>query len=143
VTRSALLRIAAVFSLITCVGHTIGTFMPVPPEQAQMQATIATMKATLVPMPVGSARSYMEILDGNNLCTSLLLLFCAAVLFAVSRAARERVVNRVITLTALALAGVSALSFRYFFPVPGVFTGLAALLALLALSRQSSPGLPS
>jgi hypothetical protein len=106
-----------------------------------MHATIATMKATLVPMPVGSARSYMEILDGNNICTSLLLLFCAAVLFAVSRAAREQVVNRVVTLTALALGGVSALSFRYFFPVPGLFTGLGALLALLALGRPSSPGL--
>jgi hypothetical protein len=141
VSRSALLRISAVLSLITCVGHTIGTFMPVPAEQTQMHATIATMKATLVPMPVGSARSYMEILDGNNICTSLLLLFCAAVLFAVSRAAREPVINRVVTLTALALAAVSALSFRYFFPVPGLFTGLGALLALLALGRPSSPGL--
>jgi hypothetical protein len=135
VSRSALLRIAAVLSLITCVGHTIGTFMPVPAEQTQMHATIATMKATLVPMPVGSARSYMEILDGNNICTSLLLLFCAAVLFTVSRAAKEQVVNRVITLTGLALAGVSALSFRYFFPVPAVFTALAALLALVARGR--------
>ncbi len=54
-SRPLLLRIAAALSLITAVGHTIGTFMPVPPEQAQMHATIATMKATLVPMPVGSA----------------------------------------------------------------------------------------
>jgi hypothetical protein len=117
--------------------------MPVPAEQAQMHATIATMKATWVPMPVGSARSYMEILDGNNICTSLFLLLCGAVLFAVSRAPREQVVNRVITLTAFALAGISAISFRYFFPVPGVFTGLAALLALVALGRTSSPGLRS
>jgi hypothetical protein len=70
-----------------------------------------------------------------------LLFFCAAVLFAVSRAAKEPVVNRVITLTCFALAGFSALSFRYFFPIPGVFTGLAALLALVALGRPSSPGL--
>ncbi len=103
-----------------------------------MHATIATMKATLVPMPVGPARSYMELLDGNNICTSLLLLLCAAILFAVSRAERQQLVNRVITLTALALAGVSALSFRYFFPVPGVFTGVGALLALVALGRPSS-----
>ena len=112
--------------------------MPVPAEQAQMHATIATMKATLVPMPVGSARSYMEILDGNNICTSLLLLLCGAMLFAVSRAARDQLANRVVLLTALALAGVAAISFRYFFPVPGVFTGVAALLALLALGRQPS-----
>lgn len=140
-TRSTLLRIAAVLSLITCVGHTIGTFMPVPAQQTHMQATIATMRATLVPMPIGSARSYLEILDGNNICTSLFLLLCAAMLFAVSRAAREPVVNRIVTLTALALLGVSAISFRYFFPVPGVFTGVAALLAFAALGRPSAPGL--
>lgn len=142
-TRSALLRIAAVLSLITCLGHTVGTFMPVPAEQVQMHATIATMRATLVPMPVGSARSYMEILDGNNMCTSLLLLLCAAMLFTVSRAAKDPLVNRVIALIAFALAGVSGLSFRYFFPVPGVFTGVAALLAFLALGRQPSTALRS
>ena len=137
-SRAVLLRIAASLSLITCIAHTIGTFMPVPAEQKQMHATIATMKATLVPMPVGSARSYMEILDGNNICTSLLLLFCAALLFSVARALKERLVDRVIMLTGLALAGVAALSFRYFFPIPGVFTGLASLLAFLALSRPSA-----
>lgn len=135
-SRALLLRIAAILSLITCVGHTIGTFMPVPAEQTQMHTTIATMKATLVPMPVGAARNYMELLDGNNICTSLLLLLCGALLLSVARAANQPVVNRVVTLTALALVGISILSFRYFFPVPGVFTGLAGLLALGALARS-------
>lgn len=139
VNRSALLRLAAVLSLFTCVGHTIGTFMPVPAEQAQMHATIATMKATLVPMPVGTARSYMEILDGNNICTSLCLALCAALLFCVARAGKERVVDRVIALAASALAGISIISFRYFFPVPALFTGLAAVLALLARARDARP----
>jgi hypothetical protein len=113
--------------------------MPIPAEQVQMHATVATMKATMVPMPVGSARSYMDILDGNNICTSLCLLQCAAVLFSVARAGKEPVSDRVITLTALALAGISMISFRYFFPVPAVFTGLAAALALLARARPASP----
>lgn len=133
--RPLLLRIAAGLSLLTCVGHTIGTFMPVPAEQTQMHATIATMKATLIPMPVGAARSYMEILDGNNISTSLFLLLCAALLFGVAGAAKERVVDRVIGLCALALAGISLISFRFFFPVPAVFTGLAAGLSLLARAK--------
>jgi hypothetical protein len=133
--RPLLLRIAAVLSLVTCVGHTIGTFMPVPTEQTQMHATIATMKATLVPMPVGSARSYMEILDGNNICTSLFLALCAALLFALARAEKDGTADRVIALVAFALAGIAIISFRYFFPVPGVFTGLAAVLAWVARSR--------
>ena len=59
--RSLLLRVAATLSLITAAGHTVGTFMPVPPEQTQMHATIATMKATMVPMPVGSPKSYADL----------------------------------------------------------------------------------
>jgi len=51
-----LLRIAATLSFLTAAGHTIGTFMPVPPEQNQMHATIAIMKATMIPMPVGSSQ---------------------------------------------------------------------------------------
>ena len=97
------------------------------------------MKATLVPMPVGAARSYMEILDGNNICTALFLLLCAALLFVVAGAEKDRVVDRVIALTALALASISIISFRYFFPVPAVFTGLAGLLALIARTRDTSP----
>jgi hypothetical protein len=135
--RPLLLRIAAALSLLTCIGHTIGTLMPIPADQLQVRAAVAVMSITRVPMPVGSSRTYVEILQGNNLCTSLLLLLCAALLFSVASAAKERALERVIALTALALAGVSALSFRYFFPVPGVFTGLAAALALVARSREA------
>lgn len=134
-SRPLLLRIAASLSLLTAVGHTIATFMEVPPEQTQVLATIATMKATLVPMPVGSARSITEILDGNNLCTSLLLLLSGALLLSVASAAKEKVVDGVILLTALALVGVSVISFIYFFPVPTVFTGTAAVMAFVARLR--------
>jgi CHASE2 domain-containing sensor protein len=137
-TRAFFLRIAAALSLTTCFGHTLGTFMAVPPEHAQIHATIASMKATMVPMPVGSARSYMEILDGNNLSTSLFLAVCAALLFSVARAKREPLVDQVIGLTALGLAGISVISFRYFFPVPAVFTGVAAVLSLVARARETS-----
>lgn len=140
--RALLLRIAAALSLITAIGHTAGTFMPVPPEQTQMHATIATMKATMVPMPVGSPKSYMQILDGNNLCTSLLLLLCAGLLVAVANTGSEKATRRVVLLTALSLAGISVISFVYFFPVPGVFTGLAAILALTSLGDRTIAGGP-
>jgi len=134
--RSLLLRIAATFSLITAVGHTVGTFMPVPPEQTQMHTTIAIMKATMIPMPVGSPRSYMQVLDGNNICTSLFLLLCTGLLFTLAKAERERSTDQVLLLTAIALGGISLISFVYFFPVPGVCTGLAAILTLFARTRD-------
>lgn len=133
--RPLLLRSAAALSLLTCLGHTVGTFLPVPPDQTRMLATLDAMRETMVPMPVGAARSYVEILDGNNFCTSLLLGLCATLLFVVSSAPRDRIVDRVVTVTALALLGISALSFRYFFPPPAIFTGLAALLAAASLLR--------
>jgi hypothetical protein len=80
----------------------------------------------------------MEILDGNNICTSLFLALCAALLLVVARAGKEREVDRVIAFVAVALAGVSIVSLRYFFPVPALFTGLAAVLALLARGRAAS-----
>lgn len=134
-SRPFLVRFAAALALITCVGHLIGTFMKIPPEQTAMHATLAAMKATMVPMPVGAARSYLQILDGNNLCTGLFLLFCAAQLAAVAGTPNGPAANRVLLLTGLALGGFATLSAIYFFPVPTVTTGLAAVLAFLARIR--------
>ncbi len=134
-SRPFLIRIAATLATITCLGHTIGTFMTVPPEQTAMHATIATMKATMVPMPVGGARSYMQILDGNNVCTALFLLLCAVLLFAVSGLPSAPATDRVLFITAVALAAFAVISVIYFFPVPTVFTGIAAVLGIIARSR--------
>ncbi len=135
-SRKLLLRIAGTLALITCAGHTVGTFMSVPVEQKAMHSAIATMKATMVPMPVGAARSYMQILDGNNLCTSVFLLLCAAQLFAVAGAPAIHATNRILLFTAFALACFAVISALYFFPVPTVLTGLAAGLSLMARSRS-------
>jgi hypothetical protein len=136
-SRSLLIRIAASLAAITGIGHTIGTFMPVPVEAVAMHAAIATMTATMVPMPVGAARSYMQIFDGNNLCTSLLLFLCAAHLFASAKAPAGTEANRAILITAAALGGIAVISARYFFPVPAVFTALGAVLCVAAVRRPS------
>ena len=103
-----------------------------------MRETIAIMRKTMVPMPVGSARSYMQILDGNNLCTSLLLLLCGVLLLVLASAARSLVVDRLTQIIALALAGMSIISAVFFFPIPVVFSGLAAVLSFGALTRPES-----
>jgi hypothetical protein len=126
---------AAVLAFITCAGHTVGTFMAIPPEQTAMLRTIGTMRTTMVPMPVGAARSYLQILDGNNLCTSLFLLLCALNLLNASRLPEGPAIKHTVVITSLALAGFSIVSARYFFPVPTVLTAVAALLGWIALSR--------
>ena len=135
-SRTLLIRAAATLSLVTCVSHIVGTFMAVPPEQVAMDATIATMKATLVPMPVGAARSYTQILDDNNLCTSLFLLVCAALLFSIASLPSAPATNRVTLVAALGLAGFAIDSAMYFFPIPTAFTGIASLLGIIARSRS-------
>ncbi len=124
--------IAAALCLITCLGHTVGTLMTVPPEQTAMHSTIAAMKATMVPMPVGTARSYMQILDGNNFCTALFLLQCAVLLFCIAGLPSSQATNRILEITAAALAAFALISAVYFFPVPTVFTGAAAVLSVIA-----------
>ncbi len=137
-SRTLLIRIAATLSLITCLGHTVGTFMAVPPEQTAMHAAIATMKATMVPMPVGAARSYMQILDGNNICTAVFLLLCAALLFSIASLPSAKATNRILVLAAGALAAFAVVSALYFFPVPTAFTGVAAVLSVIARTRPQA-----
>jgi hypothetical protein len=131
--RSRLLKIAAGLVLVTCVGHLVGTFMPVPPEQIAVHAAIATMKATQIPMPVGASRSYMQILDGNNLCTSLLLLLCAVQLFVVSSSQKSEQGNQTVFVIALSLAGFALISVIYFFPIPALLAAAASGLSFWGL----------
>ena len=132
-----LLRSAGVLCLVTCAAHLAGTLMKIPSEQVEMLKTVATMKQTMIPMPVGSARSYMDILDGNNFCTSILLMLCGLELFIAAMHPEEGGARSVVTVVALCLAGFAIISAIYFFPVPAVLTGLASAFALLAQCKVS------
>ena len=110
--------------------------MPIPDEQVAMKETVSIMERTMIPMPVGSPRSYMQILDGNNLCTSLLLLMLGAWLLTMAAAAKNAITDRSVAIAAFALAGFAVISAAYFFPLPVVFTGLASALSFLALRRS-------
>jgi hypothetical protein len=136
-TRPLLIYIAAALTLITCIGHIIGTFMTVPADQIEVHAAISVMTATMVPMPVGASRSYMQILDGNNICTSLLLFVLFIQLVTIARLPSSRSNNRVILISAFGLSGFAAISAAYFFPIPAITTSIAAGLCLIAWTRPS------
>jgi hypothetical protein len=127
-----ILRIAGVLCLMTSAAHLIGTLMEIPAEQVAMLQTVEMMKQTMIPMPVGEARSYMDVLNGNNYCTSILLLLCGWLLFIVAKNPHERLSRSIITIIAFCLLGFAIISGVYFFPVPTVFTGVAGVLALVA-----------
>ena len=126
-----LLRIAGSLALMTCLGHTAGTLMPIPPTQIEMVKTVAMMKATLVPMPVGKAQTYADIFLGNNIGMSLFLFVLGAGFFILSgNPSLDGNGRKFLVLISLGALGVSVLSALFFFPLPAAFTGIAALLGL-------------
>jgi hypothetical protein len=131
--RKVTLRIAAGLVLFTCLGHTAGTLMEVPAEQVAMRETIAVMQKTMVPMPMGAPRSYMQILDGNNLCVCLFLLVIGVQMWMLSSHEAGAMGRRLVKLNSLGLAICLVLAAVYFFPLPAACLGLAALLGLLSL----------
>ena len=137
--RATLLHVAAGLAFATGVLHLIGTWMPIPAEQTEVIHAVEVMKATMVPMPVGAAKSYLQILDGNNLATALLLLMCAAQLFLAARSPSGGPSSRVVTVVGIGLAAFAVISVTHFFPVPAVLTGLAS--ALCVVSRASGPSM--
>ncbi|MBX7059587.1 MAG: hypothetical protein K1X75_16100 [Leptospirales bacterium] len=137
---SLLMRIAGGLSLFTCLGHTAGTFMPIPAEQPAVAAAFQLMQETLVPMPFGRPQSYADIFLGVNLCLMVQLLTYGLMLFVLSsRLTQDRTARLIAMFIALALTATAAISARYFFPLPAFCTALAAIAVALALavSRRS------
>lgn len=129
-----LLRLAGALTLFTCLGHTAGTFMPIPAEQAEVAKTAAIMKATAVPMPIGRAQNYGNLFLGTNLAVSLYLLIAGMAFFLFAgQDGLEGAARRQLTLTSVGLAGMAMISAIYFFPLPAACTGLAAILGFIAV----------
>lgn len=135
---SLFLRIAALLALFTCAGHTFGTFAPIPPEQTAVANAVAVMKATLVPMPIGKAQTFSDIFLGNNITVSVFLLVCGLILLTTAKTPFAGNNRTVIKIVALGLAAIAVISGRYFFPAPAIFTGVAAILSLIALRFRPS-----
>lgn len=125
-----LLRISAGLSLFTFLGHTAGSFMPIPADQPEHLAVHEAMLRKVVPMPMGAMRSYDELFYGNTFCVSVLLLLIGLSMLAV--ASQSKTARTQIVLNSLALLAVSGLSAFYFFPLPTFCTGLGGTLGLLA-----------
>jgi uncharacterized membrane protein YphA (DoxX/SURF4 family) len=116
-------RLAGGSLLLTGLGHlATEAFAPGTPERTAM---LTTMRGWQVALP-GAARSVEELFSGFSLMMGLLLIGCGA-LVATARPTRGgSVVLVALTLTATVAA------WRYFFPVPGVLTSIAAAAALKA-----------
>ncbi len=124
-----LLRVAFGLIIFTFIGHTIGTFMPIPAEQSGVAKTAESMKTTFVPMPIGIPKSYFEIFLGTNLAVSLFLLISGICFWVSSSEGGQEGKGRIfLAVNSFGMLALSMISFLYFFPLPAVCTGIAAIL---------------
>jgi uncharacterized membrane protein YphA (DoxX/SURF4 family) len=132
--RSGLWRQVAGWSLlITGIGHLAGEVLA--PETPEHRAMMATMRGWYVPLP-GAVRNVEELFLGLSLMMGMLLFACG-VLVATARPTRWSNIATV----AMTLAA-SVMAWRYFFPLPGVLTAIAAAAAILAWwSDRTDPSL--
>jgi len=126
---------AAALTLFTFVGHTMGAFLPIPPEDLNRLQTFEAMSKTPIPMPIGIPRSYAEVMMGSSLTVSVFLLV-AGILFILYAMGKENS-RRILLLNGLGLFAVSLLCARYFFPLPAICLGLAGILACMASKLDS------
>jgi len=137
--KKILLRIAAGLVLFTCLGHTIGTFIPLPPEEVELINTENAMKSALVPMPVGKKQSFFDILLGANIGLSVYLFVSGISLILISSEEKfHSTSKRLLLLESMGLLALAVISIFYFFPIPAICTGIAGILGLFTSIRQNT-----
>jgi hypothetical protein len=128
---SLLYRVAAVLLALFAAGHTAG-FREVDPQWG-IDAVINGMKASSFQV-LGMQRTYWDFFVGLGLFVSVLQLFAALVAWQLATLdppilARMGLIRWGFV---VAFVGLSGLSWRYFFPIPLLFSVAIALCLVLA-----------
>lgn len=139
--KAQLLWAAAVLTLFTFTGHSIGGIKGPPPDQAEAHQVYETMQQTFVTMPFGSPKTLAAMHEGANVCVSFFLLVSGVIfiLLAKSKGARTKTENRILVFNSLGMLATGIVSQLVFFPLPAICTGLAGVLGLIA-SRHDGLG---
>jgi hypothetical protein len=130
--------IAALFLFLTGFSHTFGTFMEIPKDQVEVLAGYEVMQKTIVPMPFGVGRSYAEIFLGTNLSVSLFLFLVGAVFILLAKDQLTKNELKILNFNTVGVGLLSFISFRYFFPLPGMFLAVSFIFGLLAKHHQKN-----
>ena len=128
---SLLFRVASVLLILFAGGHTLG-FRRVDPRWG-IDSLIAQLRSTHFAVQ-GFSRSYWDFFTGFGLFVTILLLFAAVVSWQIGGLPREVLSTMPLITWSLAICFllVTALSYRYFFIVPVIFSGVIAVCLILA-----------
>ena len=143
ISTALFLRVAAVLSLLHCIGHTIGGVFSVDaPSGTKEGAVVAAMKSNQFDV-MGATRSYWDFFIGYGLTISISGLLQAVVFWQFAGLAKTdpRRMRPIIAVFLLANLGFAILAWKYFFipPLVGDLLITTALgLAYLRAARKET-----
>ncbi|HEY2627347.1 MAG TPA: hypothetical protein VGI41_11420 [Candidatus Udaeobacter sp.] len=128
---SLLYRIASVLLILFALGHTLG-FRRVDPRW-KLDSIIAALRSTHFEVQ-GLNRTYWDFYVGFGLFVTILLLFTAILTWQLGGLSKDHLseMRAVAWSLAACFVVVTFLSWKYFFIVPVIFSGVVAICLILA-----------
>ena len=125
-SASLLYKVSAVLLILFALGHTIG-FRQVDPRW-NADSVVSGMRSVNFDVQ-GFRRSYWDFFSGFGFFVSVLLVFAAILAWQLGSMSREALAAIPVIRWSFAICFVvtTALTWRYFFVAPGVFSSLVAL----------------
>ncbi len=136
---STLYRIASVLLLLFSIGHTVGFRQT--KGMVGADTVVGLMQSVRFPVQ-GFQRTYWDFYVGFGLIVTLFLLFSAVLCWGLATAGPD-VLSRMPAATwglAICFAGVTILSWGYFFVAPGIFATLITICLVVAAARAGKGG---
>jgi hypothetical protein len=136
---SVFYRIAAVLLVLFAIGHTLG-FRQNNPEWGA-SSVISAMQSTRFNAQ-GFSRTYRDFFGAFGLFFSVFLLFAAVLAWQLGRVRAEdfgAFIRRTAWALAISFAAITALSFRYAFTTPIVFSTVITLSLIAAAWLSAMP----
>ena len=125
-SASLLYKASAVLLFLFALGHTLG-FRKVDPKW-NAEGVVSGMRSVTFDVQ-GFRRSYWDFYAGFGLFVSVLLVFAAILAWQLGSIPREALaaIPGIRWSFAICFVAITALTWRYFFVAPGVFSSLVAL----------------
>jgi hypothetical protein len=139
-TSSLVYRVAAVLLALFAAAHTLGFSQSDP--SWHVDALLASMRSIHFPM-MGFSRSYWNLFLATGYVTGLFYLFAAVLAWQLGGLPAEALarLRGAAWAFVLCFAAITAVSWRYLFPIPIAFSAVITLLLAAAawLSERPAP----
>jgi len=135
---SVLYRVSSGLLVLFALGHHFG-FRRLDPRWGA-DAVVGAMRTTRFDVQ-GFSRTYWDFFTGFGFFVTVFLLFAAVLAWQLGSLPRDRLMSLSVIRWALAICsvGVAALSWKYFFIAPGVFSSAVAMCLVLAAWLGGKP----